>query len=348
MTARKIITAAAVLFFSMNLSAAQAKKIAVLPLNTLSSQQFLLQLGERYLHEISSLLARDGGYTAVSQRTLKSTAAIIRQQNWDLSKKRGMSALGNLVKADIVVSGELLYNAAENKIIVNISILETTRQTFIEQFVLNDTPNMYNMILGNMVNKVYASLNRHFNRTGSGFTETTTPITTSDPVTSSASSSSSAGTASSSSSTPQTPVKQDQWRTLTFNTVFNYKMILPVFNQELEKILGIDFIFDLERSFYAFGFGLELQGSSLVNILPFFELHFFENNYHRHWQGYLRLSTGLNYPLNSSAEMDISLRTTVGVRFTASYFNFDIGAGLNYFRSQTSSILLGIGGGFHF
>lgn len=346
MKSRKYIIVAIYLLFTAVYGYSNTKKIVVVPLNVAGNEQVLKLMADKYLDELNSILNKDGNYQPVPKRSIKRTVNIIKQQNWDIAKKRGMAAIGNLLKSDMVVAGEIAYNSADNKIIVNISIMDAKTQQVIQQFVINEPAANFNIILGNIVNKAYASLNNHYNRSGnSGFTETATVITSTSSV--SSKSAASQNTASSSSPAVVKPKKNND-KNMTFNTVFNYKMVLPVFDQELEKILGIDFVFDIERTYYAFGFGIELQGSNLANILPFFEMHFMENDYYRNWQGYMRLSTGINYPLNSSAEFDFSFRTSVGVRFTASYFNFDIGVALNYFRSQTSSIMLGFGGGFHF
>ncbi len=338
-----------VMMLSSPLLSAQKMRVAVMGFSNPDPASATLQrFSDRVTQTIMKSLSALGEYEVISPNDVEAARRDLLPEYRNLDNAL-MRALGRRLKADIVVNGSVSAPGFST-LAVEVRILDVAKSEFLDTISIQNRREMEDIVVGEVVNRVATETGTKFLGKKTNLVETTTTVTGAGSSSSSASSISSSRTVSSSSSSAsaQTDGLQPPGRDVTLNAIFHWGSVLPLFGNESAMMLGVDFVFDLERTYYSFGFGFTLAGAETIDIGLFFETHFFENSYWRNWQVYLRTGPALAYPLTSEAEMAFKLNTGLGVRFAIPYFVFDAGFGIDYYSSQRSSLYIRAGGGFHF
>jgi hypothetical protein len=332
--------------FSLPLFSAQKPRVAVMNFSnpdpaSVSLQRFSARLGETLVRSLAAL----GDYEIISAADVEAARRDLLPEYRNLDNAL-MRALGRRLRADIVING-IVRAPNFSTLAAEARILDVTKSEFVDTITISNRREMEDIIVGELVNRVATEAGARFLGKNTNLVETTTTVT--------GGASSSAQTVFSSSSSLNSQPAQDKIneinpseRDVTLNTIFFWGSVLPFFGNESSMLLGVDFVFDLERTYYSFGFGFNLKDTTIIDLGIFFETHFFENNYWRHWQVYLRTGPALAYPIKSQAELAFKLNTGIGIRFSVPYFVFDAGFGINYYSTQRSSLYIRAGGGFHF
>lgn len=337
------------ILFAFPLPSAQKLRVAVMDIanpdpDSATLQRFSSRVGQTIMRSLGAL----GEYEIISASDVEAARMDLASEYRNLENAM-MRALGRRLKADIVINGTV---TAPNLSMlgVEIRILDVGKSQFLDTITVSNRREMEDIIVGEVVNRVATDTGVKFLGRGSNLVETTTTVTGSPQSSSSSSSSSSVGTTSSqsNSTTRSDEATRVAQRDISLNAIFHWGNVLPLFGSESKTLLGIDFVFDVERTYYSFGFGFTMAGAETIDIGVFFETHFFENDYSRNWQVYLRTGPALAYPLQSDVESGFKLNTGLGVRFAIPYFVFDAGFGIDYYSSQSSSLYIRAGGGFHF
>ena len=311
---------------------------------------------ERFAGRVSETLLRSiialGDFEVVSSSDVETVRRDLLPGYRDMQNGL-MRALGRRLKADIVIGGSVAQDG-QNGLVAEARILDVGKSVFLSPIRIENRIELQDLLLGDLVNRVAAEMRVRFVTGGpNNLTETSIPIQRGGSSSSAATSSSSAASSSASSSAITTAGTNAQQvpageRIVSLNAIFSFGKVLPLFGNEADMRWGIDFVFDIERSYFSFGFGTALVGTTAVDIGLFAETHFFENDFYRNWQVYLRTGPALSYPLKSTESMAFKLNTAVGIRLLFPYFMFDAGFGIDYYSTQKSSLYLKIGTGFHF
>ncbi len=136
-------------------------------------------------------------------------------------------------------------------------------------------------------------------------------------------------------------------RKLTVDMLFKFNYVPEVFGLATSNYLGVDVIFSLDNSFFAFGIGSDLRLTDSLELDIFVERHFLRNSYDRHFQVYMRIGGGVSFPLASTVDIDYKIGASLGFRISFAMFIFDFASGFDYFMNQDNSFFISGGIGLH-
>lgn len=348
MKARILVLLPLLMMLSLPLMSTQKLRVAVVGFSASDPASSQLQrVSDRITQALFKSLAEQKGYELLP---LADVEQVRRETSFGSHNftQSAIQTLAERLRAGVVIFGSV-STSESTKLTVEARIFDVAKNIFLDTLSVQNHLEMEDIVIAELIGRVVSETETRILGKEAELVETTLTVKSKDSF-SSAASSSSAQTVSNSpasvsqESSPQTPLT----RAVTLNAIFHWGRTLPAFGNESETLLGIDFLFDIEQSYHSFGFSLTLIGSNAVDFGLMYETHFFENNYYRNWQIYLRAGPTLTYPLNDERESEVKLETGLGIRFSVPYFVFDAGFGINYYSTQHSSLYIRAGGGFHF
>jgi len=236
-------------------------------------------------------------------------------------------SLGRQLRADYVVTGQL-STENPNSYMVVARMLDIQGNRVLPPLSFEGTRRTGTTLMGNLVIRIASSLRQNFTPgQKSGMTEIAIDL---------------------GQITPPIDEKKDETgsgHAISLTVLIYGGVSVNSDLKSLSSLFGLDVLFDIEKSYFSFGFGESIMGKLTFDGLVFLEAHLYENARSVSTQMYFRVGGGLVIPIDPAWKRDTKVSALVGARHISS-FVFDVGFGIDYFSLQRSAFCLRMGIGF--